>query len=55
MIDFGNVGDLVKLIVAKGFMKLHKVQCIDQSDHTACLVPIQELINVWQSVDLIAF
>ena len=29
-----NVRDLGKLIVAKGFEKLHKVQLIDQSSHT---------------------
>ena len=29
-----NVGDLGKLIVAKGFKKLHKVQKIAQSGHT---------------------
>ena len=31
-----NVGDLVKLIVAKGFKKLPKVKKIAQSVHTAC-------------------
>ena len=31
-----NVGDLGKLIVAKGFKKLPKVQKIAQSGHTAC-------------------
>ena len=31
-----NVGDLGKLIVAKGFKKLPKVQQITQSGHTAC-------------------
>ena len=30
-----NVGDLGKLIVAKGFKKLPKVQKIAQSGHTA--------------------
>ena len=30
-----NVGDLDKLIVAKGFKKLPKVQLIAQSGHTA--------------------
>ena len=29
-----NVGDLEKLIVAKGFKKLHKVQKIVRSGHT---------------------
>ena len=29
-----NVGDLGKIIVAKGFKKLHKVQKIAQSGHT---------------------
>jgi len=29
-----NVGDLSKLIAAKGFKKLHKVQKIAQSGHT---------------------
>ena len=29
-----NVGDLGKLIVAKGFKKLHKVQKIAKSGHT---------------------
>ena len=32
-----NVGDLGKLIVAKGFKKLSKVQKIAQSGNTACL------------------
>ena len=32
-----NVGDLGKLIVAKGFKKLPKVQKIAQSGHTASL------------------
>ena len=44
MIDFDtftkkmpkNVGDLGKLIVAKGFKKLPKVQKITQSGHSAC-------------------
>ena len=31
-----NVGDLGKLISAKGFKKLPKVQYITQSGHTAC-------------------
>ena len=31
-----NVEDLGKLIVAKGFEKLPKVQKIAQSGHTAC-------------------
>ena len=31
-----NVGDLGKLIVAKGFEKLPKVQKIVRSGHTAC-------------------
>ena len=31
-----NVGDLGKLIFAKGFKKLHKVQKIAKSGHTAC-------------------
>jgi len=31
-----NVKDLGKLVVAKGFKKLHKVQKIAQSGHTAC-------------------
>ena len=31
-----NVGDLDKLIVAKGFKKLSKVQYIAKSGHTAC-------------------
>ena len=30
-----NVGESEKLIVAKGFKKLPKVQYIDQSGHTA--------------------
>ena len=41
MIDFNtftklpkNVGDLGKVIVAKGFKKLHKVQKIAKSGHT---------------------
>ena len=34
-----NVGDLGKLIVAKGFKKLPKVQKIAQSGHTACDCP----------------
>ena len=32
-----NVGDLGKLIAAKGFEKLPKVQYIAQSGHTGCL------------------
>ena len=35
-----NVRDLGKLIVAKGFKKLPKVQKIAQSGHTACKSPI---------------
>ena len=35
-----NVGSLVKLIVAKGFEKLPKVNQIAQSDHTATYVPL---------------
>ena len=31
-----NVGDLGKIIVAKGFKKLPKVQKIPQSGHTEC-------------------
>ena len=31
-----NVGDLCKLIVAKGFKKLPKVQKIAQSGHSEC-------------------
>ena len=31
-----NVGNLGKLIVAKGFKKLPKVQQIAQSGHTGC-------------------
>ena len=34
-----NVGDLAKLIVAKGFKKWPKVQNIAQSGHTAYRVP----------------
>ena len=33
-----NVGDLGKLIVAKGFKKLPKVQKIANSGHTGCEV-----------------
>ena len=35
-----NVGDLGKLIVAKGFKKLTKVQKIAQSGHTDCGIAI---------------
>ena len=35
-----NVGDLGKLIVARGFEKLPKVQLIAQSGHTDCSTPI---------------
>ena len=39
-----NVGDLGKLIVAKGFKKLPKVQKIAQSGHTSdCL----KLCKIW--------
>ena len=34
-----NVGDLYKLIAAKGFKKLPKVQLIAQSGHTATYPP----------------
>ena len=39
-----NVGDLGKLIVAKGFKKLPKVHKIANSGHTACqrASPIQQ-------------
>ena len=33
-----NVGDLGKLIFAKGFKKLPKVQYIAQSGHTDCVI-----------------
>ena len=33
-----NVGDLGKLIVAKGFKKLPKMQKIAQSGHTGCML-----------------
>ena len=39
-----NVRDLGKLIVAKGFKKLSKVQKIAQSGHTACF-PAATYIN----------
>ena len=40
-----NVGDLGKLIVAKGFKKFSKVQKIAQSGHTGCyLSPSNEFI-----------
>ena len=34
-----NVGDLDKLIVARGFKKLPRVQWIAQSGHTASMAP----------------
>ena len=37
-----NVGDLVKLIVGKGFEKLPKLQKIAQSGHTA---PVTNLVT----------
>ena len=37
-----NVGDLGKLIVAKGFKKSPKVQKIAHSGHTVCDPPIVE-------------
>ena len=36
-----NVGDLGKLIVAKGFKKLPKVQKIAKSGHTAANIEIR--------------
>ena len=39
-----NVGDLDKLIVAKGFKKLPKVQKIAKSGHTACIYPRVKLL-----------
>ena len=38
-----NVGDLGKLIVAKGFEKLPKVQKIAKSGHTGCDAAFQLL------------
>ena len=35
-----NVGDLGKLIVAKGFKNCHKFNLIAQSGHTGCGIPI---------------
>ena len=37
-----NVGYLGKIIVAKGFEKLPKVQKIAQSGHTACMCRLKE-------------
>ena len=36
-----NVRDLAKLIGAKGFKKLPKVQKIAQSGHTVCILPTE--------------
>ena len=36
-----NVGDLGKLIAAKGFKKLPKVQKIAKSGHTGCQPPLK--------------
>ena len=41
-----NVGDLGKLIVAKSFEKLPKVQKIAQSGHTAHLVPVHKNVVI---------
>ena len=43
-----NVGDLGKLIAAKGFKKLPKVQKIAKSGHTAQ----EEKIKIWLSLNL---
>ena len=40
-----NVRDLGKLIVAKGFKKLSKVQKIAQSGHTVCVLLCLTTIN----------
>ena len=52
MIDFEtfkklpkNVRDLGKLIVAKGFKKLPKVQKIAQSGHTECSTPTYRKVH----------
>ena len=39
-----NVGDLGKIIVAKGFKKLPKVQSIAQSGHTDCVHKFEQEI-----------
>ena len=39
-----NVGDLCKLIAAKGFKKLPKVQKIAQSSHTALWFKVAKLL-----------
>ena len=46
------MGDLDKLIVAKGFKKLPKVQLIAQSGHTASVNSITKHLihNVWSYV-----
>ena len=41
-----NVGDLGKLIVAKGFKNLTKVQLIVQSGHTEYVVHILLTVNM---------
>ena len=44
-----NVSNLGKLIVAKGYKMLPKVQKIAKSGHTACYSPVANLINNLQS------
>ena len=46
-----NVGDLGKLIVAKGFEKLPKFQWIVQSGHTACNIQLTECKYRWYRVN----
>ena len=46
-----NVRDLGKLIVAKGFKKLPKVQKITQSGHTECYDEINNMIGCCKSSD----
>ena len=47
-----NVGDLGKLIVAKGFKKLPKVQKIANSGHTGCVAP-QRWKNSYICIDTV--
>ena len=47
-----NVGDLGKLIVAKGFKKLPKVQKIANSGHTATYLDWLKTVNFWLLLNL---
>ena len=44
-----NVGELGKLIVAKDFKKLPKVQKITKSGHTAAIPPLEQSMDLFLS------